>query len=308
MKHTFGIYATLAYLFGWRRSPARARPRLAPAAHAARSPGDPDVEAADRLRRHERAGTVSFAVRTEHRVWGRDARGPSRARACSRSMLLVAYLRRAERPRPAARRRRPRAARADDALVRQRDRHERPEHRGRRRPRAARPARRDAPLPGRGAGVGPLERRRRRPEPLPPAHRPARAAAPPAHRAAPARLDRAARSAGGSRSVRPPGWALYFKGGWGSGSGAVDHQVALLRRGDAPDRGGDHDHLEPEPRLREGARSRGWRGGCCAASGRPRFRRARPGIRLRRHGPHPLAVRRGLPRRAAGLARRQPPG
>ena len=32
--------------------------------------------------------------------------------------------------------------------------------------------------------------------------------------------------------VRPPGWRLYFKGGWGSGTGAVDHQVALLRRGD----------------------------------------------------------------------------
>jgi beta-lactamase class A len=31
--------------------------------------------------------------------------------------------------------------------------------------------------------------------------------------------------------VRPPGWALYCKGGWGSGTGAVDHQVALLRRG-----------------------------------------------------------------------------
>jgi hypothetical protein len=31
--------------------------------------------------------------------------------------------------------------------------------------------------------------------------------------------------------VRPPGWALYFKGGWGAGTGAVDHQVALLRRG-----------------------------------------------------------------------------
>lgn len=27
------------------------------------------------------------------------------------------------------------------------------------------------------------------------------------------------------------GWKLYFKGGWGSGSGAVDHQVALLGRG-----------------------------------------------------------------------------
>jgi hypothetical protein len=31
--------------------------------------------------------------------------------------------------------------------------------------------------------------------------------------------------------VRPHGWALYFKGGWGSGTGWVDHQVALLRRG-----------------------------------------------------------------------------
>jgi beta-lactamase class A len=35
----------------------------------------------------------------------------------------------------------------------------------------------------------------------------------------------------GIARVRPPGWALYFKGGWGSGTGAVDHQVALLRRG-----------------------------------------------------------------------------
>jgi hypothetical protein len=30
----------------------------------------------------------------------------------------------------------------------------------------------------------------------------------------------------------PPGWDLYFKGGWGDGSGEVDHQVALLRHGD----------------------------------------------------------------------------
>jgi len=30
---------------------------------------------------------------------------------------------------------------------------------------------------------------------------------------------------------RPPHWKLYFKGGWGSGSGLVDHQVAQLRRG-----------------------------------------------------------------------------
>jgi hypothetical protein len=30
----------------------------------------------------------------------------------------------------------------------------------------------------------------------------------------------------------PPGWLLHFKGGWGSGRGLVDHQVALLTRGE----------------------------------------------------------------------------
>ena len=34
----------------------------------------------------------------------------------------------------------------------------------------------------------------------------------------------------GIAQVRPHGWHLYFKGGWGSGTGAVDHQVALLTR------------------------------------------------------------------------------
>jgi hypothetical protein len=32
------------------------------------------------------------------------------------------------------------------------------------------------------------------------------------------------------RVALPSGWKLYFKGGWGSGSGAVDHQVVLLRK------------------------------------------------------------------------------
>jgi hypothetical protein len=31
--------------------------------------------------------------------------------------------------------------------------------------------------------------------------------------------------------VVPRGWTLYLKGGWGSGGGRVDHQVALLKRG-----------------------------------------------------------------------------
>ena len=35
----------------------------------------------------------------------------------------------------------------------------------------------------------------------------------------------------GIARVRPPGWRLYFKGGWGDGKGWVDHQVALLTRG-----------------------------------------------------------------------------
>ena len=32
--------------------------------------------------------------------------------------------------------------------------------------------------------------------------------------------------------LRVRGWRVHFKGGWGSGTGAVDHQVALLTRGD----------------------------------------------------------------------------
>jgi hypothetical protein len=34
----------------------------------------------------------------------------------------------------------------------------------------------------------------------------------------------------GIGQVKPRGWHLYFKGGWGSGTGRVDHQVALLTR------------------------------------------------------------------------------
>jgi hypothetical protein len=35
----------------------------------------------------------------------------------------------------------------------------------------------------------------------------------------------------GIGEVAPKGWRLYFKGGWGSGTGLLDHQVALLVRG-----------------------------------------------------------------------------
>ncbi len=36
----------------------------------------------------------------------------------------------------------------------------------------------------------------------------------------------------GIPQARPPGWTIHFKGGWGSGTGAVTHQSALLRNGD----------------------------------------------------------------------------
>jgi Beta-lactamase enzyme family len=36
----------------------------------------------------------------------------------------------------------------------------------------------------------------------------------------------------GMAETIPDGWRLHFKGGWGSGSGAVDHQVGLLTRGE----------------------------------------------------------------------------
>ena len=35
----------------------------------------------------------------------------------------------------------------------------------------------------------------------------------------------------GIAQVRPRGWRLYFKGGWGSGTGLVEHQTARLERG-----------------------------------------------------------------------------
>jgi hypothetical protein len=35
----------------------------------------------------------------------------------------------------------------------------------------------------------------------------------------------------GIGQIRLPGWQLYFKGGWGAGTGEVEHQVVLLRHG-----------------------------------------------------------------------------
>ena len=55
----------------------------------------------------------------------------------------------------------------------------------------------------------------------------------------------------GIGEVAPRGWKLYFKGGWGYGTGLLDHQMVLLVRGCARvDRGADR--VRRVARLRQG--------------------------------------------------------
>jgi hypothetical protein len=217
VKHTFGIYATVTYLFL----------SGAGAAHGGDA-WEPDVKAAVRYSA-ARAGTVSFAVRTEGRVWGRDATRAVPAASVLKVMLLVAYLRRPEV--------RERALRpADRALLRPMVRWS-----------DNVTATRVRAIVG-DAGLARLARRARmrRFRPTPVWGLSSVDAAdqsrfllkverlvPRRHRRYAMRLlgSVVASQRWGIARVQPAGWALYFKGGWGSGSGAVDHQVALLRRG-----------------------------------------------------------------------------
>jgi hypothetical protein len=204
---------------------------LAPAAHAAQLPPDwhPDVGAASAYAT-ARAGAVSFSVRTEHRAWGRDARRAVPSASVLKAMLLVAYLRQAGvRDRALAASDRallgPMIRRSDNVTAT-----------------SVRNMVGDAGLlrVARRAGM-----RRFRPASPVWGHSSIDAAdqsryllhidriVPKRHRAYALRLlgSIVPSQRWGIARVRPAGWALYFKGGWGSGSGAVDHQVALLRRG-----------------------------------------------------------------------------
>jgi hypothetical protein len=202
---------------------------VAPAAAMAPPHWSPDVAAA----RHylaTRGGMVSFAVRTERRRWGYRRLRVVPSASVLKAMLMVAYLNRREvRDRPLRERDlqllRPMIRRSDNTtasyirnLV---------GNRGLRRLANRVGMRRFTPVahPWGSSLVNAADQTRfflHLERFVPERHR--RRALRLLHSIIPAQR-------WGVAQVTPRGWELYFKGGWGSGSGAVDHQVALLRRG-----------------------------------------------------------------------------
>jgi Beta-lactamase enzyme family len=189
----------------------------------------PDVRSVRAYADH-RLGEISFAARTDQRLWGVGVRRTVPSASVLKAMLLVAYLRH-----PDVRDRALEMADRDllEPMVRWSDN----------------AAANEVRVFVGDAGLEALARRvgMRSFEPAWPIWGLSRIDAadqtlfflhldsfvPPRHRATALRLLRTIvpSQRWGIARVRPPGWALYFKGGWGSGTGAVDHQVALLRRG-----------------------------------------------------------------------------
>jgi hypothetical protein len=195
----------------------------------------PDVDAAAAYA-GTRNGPVAFAVRAQCgegrvRAWGRDQDRVAVSASVLKAMLLVAYLERGEVRLRALRRDEralldPMVRRSDDvaatrvlALIGER-----------RLERAARRWGMERFHVRRPWGHSTITAREQVRFWL---HLDARL--PPRHRAYGLRLlrDIVPSQRWGVARVAPAGWALRFKGGWGSGSGAVDHQVALLTRGRA---------------------------------------------------------------------------
>jgi hypothetical protein len=200
---------------------------LATTAALAWQPGVDDAEAFARTRR----GGVSFAVRTECGAWGRrqDAGVPSAS--VLKAMLLVAYLQRANTAtKPLSREQEalldPMIRRSDDDAASRVFRIVGAQRLQRDARRWGMRAFRVSAFPWGASRITAADQARfwlhldRR--------------LPPRHRAYGLRLLRTIvpSQRWGVAQARPRGWTLHFKGGWGSGSGAVDHQVALLTRGD----------------------------------------------------------------------------
>ena len=177
-----------------------------------------------------RAGKVAFAVRTDRRLWGRDLDRPVQSASVTKALLLIAYLRQPD--------------------VRSRDL--RPDERHLLSPMVRWSNNKKAGAIATRLGAARVDRVARRGG-MPGYHLvmpcwgcsliTARAQSrfflhidalvPPRHRAYAMELLRTVvhTQRWGIAEVAPAGWTLYFKGGWGSGRGLVDHQVALLQRG-----------------------------------------------------------------------------
>jgi Beta-lactamase enzyme family len=200
---------------------------LATTAALAWQPGVADAEAFA----HARRGTVSFAVRTACGAWGRrqDAGVPSAS--VLKAMLLVAYVQRASvRDRPLGRDQKalldPMIRRSDDRAATKVFNIVTPSRLQRDAGRWGMRAFHVSAFPWGMSQVTARDQARfwlhldRR--------------LPPRHRQYGLRLLRTIvpSQRWGVGRATPRGWTLHFKGGWGSGTGAVDHQVALLTRGD----------------------------------------------------------------------------
>jgi beta-lactamase class A len=201
----------------------------APASAEAPRRWKPDVAGARQYLKH-RHGNVSFAVRTERRLWGHRPLRDVPAASVLKAMLMVAYLNhRTVRDRPLHRRDRrllaPMIRRSDNASASAIRNFV--GNRGLRRIARRLRMRRFVPVahPWGGSRVNAANQTRlflRIDQYVAARHRPY-----------------AMRLLGsitpsqrwGVGRVVPRGWRAYFKGGWGSGSGAVDHQVALLKKG-----------------------------------------------------------------------------
>ena len=196
----------------------------------AATPWRPDLEAATSYAR-ARQGEVRFSVRAEGGPWGWRATLPAPAASVLKAMLLVAYL-----DDPGVRDRRLRAADRSliDPMIRRSDNAAASRVLGFVGPRGVRAVARRAGMSrfvldpviwGRSRITAADQTR---------FFRRIDALVTPRHRAVAMSLLGSIVPAQrwGIGRVRPPGRKLYFKGGWGSGTGAVEHQVALLRRAD----------------------------------------------------------------------------
>jgi beta-lactamase family protein len=218
--------------------PARAlRSLLGPAALVALLAATPTAAAAwrpgvraARAYVHTRAGQVSFAVRTDGHLWGYERTRAAHSASVVKALLLVAYL---DDPRVRARPLTAADHRLIDPMIRRSDNAAATRALAFVGPRrvtatAARVGMRRFhlnPIVWGGSRIDASDQTRFF------LHYEAHVVA--RHRATAMHLLRTIvpEQRWGVGRVRPDGWRLYFKGGWGAGTGLVDHQVALLTHG-----------------------------------------------------------------------------